>query len=156
MGLDERSRAASDSLASVLAVYDGFCNLKQVRPSLPPKSYRLITSFIRSVFSLAVHLALGFVRCYWPFKALTFSPGFRFQRCSPCVKFWSSPAARQIPRSFQSLQPLCRITRAAATFLLDGHVFLFSFFLQRLQVSGTLISFFFFGNHRSAHFSYYN
>jgi hypothetical protein len=32
MGLDERSRAA-DSLASVLAVYDGFCNLKQVRPS---------------------------------------------------------------------------------------------------------------------------
>ena len=35
MGLDERSRAA-DSLASVLAVYDGFCNLKQVRPSGPP------------------------------------------------------------------------------------------------------------------------
>ena len=34
MGLDERSRAA-DSLASMLAVYDGFCNLKQVRPSLP-------------------------------------------------------------------------------------------------------------------------
>jgi hypothetical protein len=32
MGIDERSRAA-DSLSSVLAVYDGFCNLKQVRPS---------------------------------------------------------------------------------------------------------------------------
>ena len=127
MGLDERSRAASDSLASVLAVYDGFCNLKQVRPSLPPKSYRLITSFIRSVFSLAVHLALGFVRCYWPFKALTFSPGFRFQRCSPCVKFLvqsSSPSNS----SFVSESPLlCRITRAAATFFLDGHVCLFSF-----------------------------
>lgn len=32
MGVDERSRAA-DALSSVLAVYDGFCNLKQVRPS---------------------------------------------------------------------------------------------------------------------------
>jgi hypothetical protein len=34
MGVDER-RWASDSLASVLAAYDGFCNLKQVRQSVP-------------------------------------------------------------------------------------------------------------------------
>ncbi|XP_062197501.1 protein kinase STUNTED-like isoform X2 [Phragmites australis] len=33
IGLDERSRAA-DSLASVLAVYDGFCNLKQINLEL--------------------------------------------------------------------------------------------------------------------------
>jgi len=33
MGLDERSRAA-DSLSSVLAVYDGFCNLKQINLEL--------------------------------------------------------------------------------------------------------------------------
>ncbi|KAJ1274916.1 hypothetical protein BS78_05G096000 [Paspalum vaginatum] len=33
MGLDERSRAA-DSLASVLDVYDGFCNLKQINLEL--------------------------------------------------------------------------------------------------------------------------
>ncbi|TVU26269.1 hypothetical protein EJB05_28807 [Eragrostis curvula] len=33
MGVDERSRAA-DSLASVLAVYDGFCNLKQINLEL--------------------------------------------------------------------------------------------------------------------------
>ncbi|CAO2145870.1 unnamed protein product [Urochloa humidicola] len=33
MGIDERSRAA-DSLASVLAVYDGFCNLKQINLEL--------------------------------------------------------------------------------------------------------------------------
>ncbi|XP_062183271.1 protein kinase STUNTED-like [Phragmites australis] len=33
VGLDERSRAA-DSLASVLAVYDGFCNLKQINLEL--------------------------------------------------------------------------------------------------------------------------
>lgn len=28
--MEERSDAAEDSLVSVLAVYDGFCNLKQV------------------------------------------------------------------------------------------------------------------------------
>ncbi|XP_039823712.1 G-type lectin S-receptor-like serine/threonine-protein kinase LECRK1 isoform X2 [Panicum virgatum] len=33
MGLDERSRAA-DSLSSVLAIYDGFCNLKQINLEL--------------------------------------------------------------------------------------------------------------------------
>jgi len=63
VGLDERSRAA-DSLASVLAVYDGFCNLKQVRPSIPPKSYRFffLTEVLpfhykfHSVLSLAVPL----------------------------------------------------------------------------------------------------
>ena len=41
MGLDERSRAA-DSLSSVLAVYDGFCNLKQVRPSMPELTQSLL------------------------------------------------------------------------------------------------------------------
>ena len=50
MGLDERSRAA-DSLSSVLAVYDGFCNLKQVRPSMPElththtHTHKIVTPF---------------------------------------------------------------------------------------------------------------
>lgn len=144
MRLDERSRAA-DSLASVLAVYDGFCNLKQVRSFAPRsqiKSYRekknrpLYTSLC--FFSLAV--PLGFVRCCWPFKALVFSPGFRFQRCSPCMKIWSSPAARQILSLFRSLH-LRRIARAVATLFTGWSCFSLFFFLQRLQVSGTLFFF---------------
>jgi len=157
VGLDERSRAA-DSLASVLAVYDGFCNLKQVRPSIPPKSYRffffdggLTVSLQVPLCSFASRSPLGFVGCYWPFKALTFSPGFRFQRCSPCVKFFGpvQQPVKFLARSFRSLHFSAVSLELPPLYYLDGHVFLFSFFfLQRLQVSDTLI---FFDNHRCIH-----
>ena len=54
MGLDERSRAA-DSLSSVLAVYDGFCNLKQVRPSLPELTHTHTQKNRYSFFPPPVH-----------------------------------------------------------------------------------------------------
>lgn len=136
MGLDERSRAA-DSLASVLAVYDGFCNLKQVRPSIPPKSYRffffdggLTVSLQVPLCSFASRSPLGFVGCYWPFKALTFSPGFRFQRCSPCVKFFGpvQQPVKFLARSFRSLHFSAVSLELPPLYYLDGHVFLFSFF----------------------------
>jgi hypothetical protein len=77
MGIDERSRAA-DSLSSVLAVYDGFCNLKQVRPSqclysthtrnhlLSPPPSTLVLYTMREPFCVV------FAR-WRSFKAVTFS-----------------------------------------------------------------------------------
>jgi fructoselysine-6-P-deglycase FrlB-like protein len=35
-GMEEKSGAAADSLASVLAAYDGFCNLNQVQLDFTP------------------------------------------------------------------------------------------------------------------------
>jgi hypothetical protein len=53
------------------------------------------------------------------------------------MKIWSSPAARQILSLFRSLH-LRRITRAVATLFTGWSCFSLFFFLQRLQVSGTL------------------
>lgn len=73
MGLDERSRAA-DSLASVLAVYDGFCNLKQVRPSVPELTASILLFFCSTLS--ASHTVL--IR-WRSFKALTSSPDLAFK-----------------------------------------------------------------------------
>lgn len=65
MGLEERSDAAEDSLVSVLAVYDGFCNLKQVSD-------------------------LRFLLCFCFFASVTsFSPPIQWWRCN----FFSSQTA---------------------------------------------------------------
>lgn len=54
--LEERRKAA-DSLASVLAVYDGFCNLKQVRPSVLPKT---LSIFVTTTLLLFARVTSGF------------------------------------------------------------------------------------------------
>lgn len=65
VGLEERSDAAEDSLVSVLAVYDGFCNLKQVSD-------------------------LRFLLCFCFFASVTsFSPPIQWWRCN----FFSSQTA---------------------------------------------------------------
>lgn len=130
VGLDERNRAAADSLASVLAVYDGFCNLKQVRfrPSqiLPrnfpqnkkAKKKKNLSPFVYTsalLFSASRSSAFRFVSFDAAGPGVQSSDLFSWISLSkmlsdPCVKFCSGPAARQILRFFQSLQLLCRIT----------------------------------------------
>jgi hypothetical protein len=76
MGIDERSRAA-DSLSSVLAVYDGFCNLKQVRPSQSlysthTRNHLLFFPSTLVLYTMREPFCVVFARCR-SFKAVTFS-----------------------------------------------------------------------------------
>ncbi|KAL6658275.1 hypothetical protein ACP70R_003861 [Stipagrostis hirtigluma subsp. patula] len=67
-GLDERSRAA-DSLATVLAVYDGFCNLKQINLELKVCGGSSIRkTLVKEAASCgAAHLILGVSKNSRPF-----------------------------------------------------------------------------------------
>uniref|UniRef100_A0A0E0MDD6 Protein kinase domain-containing protein n=1 Tax=Oryza punctata TaxID=4537 RepID=A0A0E0MDD6_ORYPU len=83
VGLEERSEAAEDSLVSVLAVYDGFCNLKQINLELKVCGGSSIRkTLVKEAASYgAAHLILGVAK-----NSLSFSRSSSISVAKYCAK----------------------------------------------------------------------
>ncbi|XP_052137199.1 protein kinase STUNTED-like isoform X1 [Oryza glaberrima] len=83
VGLEERSDAAEDSLVSVLAVYDGFCNLKQINLELKVCGGSSIRkTLVKEAASYgAAHLILGVAK-----NSLSFSRSSSISVAKYCAK----------------------------------------------------------------------